>query len=223
MNDFVRHIRKYNLSLADETIITYDNVKQLGEFIGVSAIRKVMHYHGERGYQLYAGLVHDIVYEKQANETFSDGYDIASEAICFLCEYIGKPLGTILKVNKKGKELNIRDICFKIVFQYIYGNQKYESNIADLEQPHLMEMSVPFESESIKEDTTDINKIMRKIGLTDKEKYTLELIMSGMNPYAVSKFLKMSNHGIYNRVDRARMKYIQVFGNPYENYVHWFK
>ena len=36
----------------------------------------------------------------------------------------------------------------------IYGNQKYESNIADLEQPNIIEMSVPFESESIKEDTT---------------------------------------------------------------------
>ena len=41
MNDFVRHIRKCNLTLADDTIITYDNVKQLGEFIGVSAIRKL--------------------------------------------------------------------------------------------------------------------------------------------------------------------------------------
>ena len=50
MNDFVRHIRKCNLTLADDTIITYDNVKQLGEFIGVSAIRRVMHYQGERGY-----------------------------------------------------------------------------------------------------------------------------------------------------------------------------
>ena len=78
------------------------------------------------------------------------------------------------------------------MFRYIYVNQKYESNIADLEQPNIIEMSVPFESESIKEDTTDINKIMRKIGLTDKEKYTLKLIMSGMTPHAVSKFLKMN-------------------------------
>lgn len=66
-----------------------------------------------------------------------------------LCEYIGKPLGAILKVNNQGKELNIRDICFKTVFRYIYGNQKYESSIADLEQPNLMEMSVPFASESV--------------------------------------------------------------------------
>ena len=220
MNDFIRHIRKCNLTLANDVIITYDNVKQLGEFIGVSAIRRVMHYQGERGYQLYLGLVHDIIYEKQPNETFSDGYDIASEAICFLCEHVGKPLGKVLAVNSKGRELNIRDICFKTVFRYIYGNQKYESNIADLEQPNIIEMSVPFESESVKEDTTDINKIMRKIGLTDKEKYTLKLIMSGTTPHAVSKFLEMSNHGIYNRVERARKKYIQVFGNPYESYVY---
>ena len=149
MNDFVRHIRKCNLTLADDVIITCDNVKQLGEFIGVRAIKRVMYYNRERGYKLYSDLIRDIIYEKQPYETFSDGYDIASEAICFLCENIGKPLGRILAVNSKGKELNIRDICFKTVFRYIYGNQKYESNIADLEEPNLIEMSMPFESESM--------------------------------------------------------------------------
>ena len=219
MNDFVRHIRKCNLTLADDVIITYDNVKQLGEFIGVSAIRRVMHYQGERGYKLYLDLVHDIIYNKESDEVYSDGYDIASEAICFLCENIGKPLGKILAVNSKGKELNIRDICFKTVFRYIYGNQKYESNIADLEQPNLMEMSVPFESESVSEvRSADINKIMRKIGLNDKEKHTINLIMYGMNPYQVSKYLKMSNNAIYCRVKQARKKYIQAFGVPYANY-----
>jgi DNA-binding CsgD family transcriptional regulator len=62
--------------------------------------------------------------------------------------------------------------------------------------------------------STDINSIMRKIGLTKKEKYTLKLIMGGMNPYRVSKHLGMSNHGIYNRVERARIKYIRTFGVP---------
>ena len=219
MNDFIRHIRKCNLTLANDVIITYDNVKQLGEFIGVSAIRRVMHYQGERGYKLCLDLVHDIIYEKQSNETFSDGYDIASEAICFLCEHISKPLGKVLTVNSKGRELNIRDICFKTVFRYIYGNQKYESNIADLEQPNLMEMSVPFESESVTEvHSADVNKIMRKIGLNDKEKLTIKLIMGGMTPYAVSRYLKMSNNAIYCRVKQVRKKYIKVFGLPYSQY-----
>ena len=219
MNDFTRYVRKYNLTLADDVVITCDNLKMLSEFIGVSAIVKVMHYFGERGYKLYAGLVKDIIYEKRENEIFSDGYDIASEAMCFLCDHIGKPLGTILGViskgRGKGRVLTIRDMCFKTVFGYIYRNQKYESNIADLNQPNLREMSVPFENEELTETPrVDVNTIMRKIGLTDKEKYTLKLIMSGMNPYRVSKYLGMSNNGIYNRVNRARVKYIRTFGVP---------
>ena len=215
MNDFVRYVRKHNITLDDDVIITYDNVKMLGEFIGVTAISRVMHCFGESGYRLYLGLVRDIVYQKQENETFSYGYDIASEAMCFLCEHIGKPLGTVLGVNKHGKVLTIRDTCFKTVFRYINSNQKHESNTIHLEQPNLREMSVPFESESINEvRSTDINSIMRKIGLTEKEEYTLRLIMSGMNPYKVSKHLGMSNHGIYNRVYRMREKYIKFFGLP---------
>ncbi len=215
MNDFVRYVRKYNLTLADDVVVTYDNVKMLGEFIGVSAIRRVMHYYGDIGYKLYLGLVHDIIYEKQENETFSDGYDIASEAMCILCEHIGKPLGTIIAVNSKGKFLTIRDVCFKTVFRYFNKNYEYKNRIAYLEQPNLREMSVTFESDLVScEHSTDVNMIMRKIGLTDKEKYTLKLIMSGMNPYRVSKYLKMSNHGIYNRVSRARYKYIKTYGIP---------
>ena len=106
-------------------------------------------------------------------------------------------------------------MCFKTVFRYINANQTHESNIIHLEQPNLREMSVPFECESLYETrSTDIGAIMRKIGLTEKEKYTLRLIMSGMNPYRVSKHLRMSNHGIYNRVERARIKYIRMFGVP---------
>ena len=219
MNDFVRYVRKYNLTLADEVVITYDNVKMLGEFIGVSAIRRVMHYYGDIGYKLYLGLVHDIIYEKQENETFSDGYDIASEAMCVLCEHIGKPLGTVLGVIRsgrgKGRVITIRDMCFKTVFRYLNRNYEYKSRIAYLEQPNLREMSVAFESELLScENSTDVNTIMRKIGLTAKEKYTLKLIMSGMNPYRVSEHLKMSNNGIYNRVNRAREKYIKTCGVP---------
>jgi hypothetical protein len=162
----------------------------LGEFIGVTAISRVMHCFGESAYRLYLGLVRDIIYQKQENETYSYGYDIASEAMCFLCEHIGKPLGTVLGVNSKGKELSIRDMCFKTVFRYINANQTHENNIIHLEQPNLREMSVPFECESLSEvHSTDVNVIMRKIGLTEKEKYTLKLIMNGMNPYKVSKHL----------------------------------
>ena len=81
MNDFIRYIRKHKITLADDVVITCDNLKMLGEFIGVTAISRVMHCFGESAYRLYLGLVRDIVYQKQENETFSYGYDIASEAM----------------------------------------------------------------------------------------------------------------------------------------------
>ena len=70
MNDFERHIIKRDLSLKDDVVITYDNVQALGKFFALLAIKRVMHYHGERGYQLYNGLIRDILYKKGANEIY---------------------------------------------------------------------------------------------------------------------------------------------------------
>ena len=64
MTDFERYIKECDLSLKDDVVITYDNVQALGKFIALLAIKRVMHYHGERGYQLYNGLIRDILYKK---------------------------------------------------------------------------------------------------------------------------------------------------------------
>lgn len=49
MTDFERYIQKCDLSLKDDVVITYDNVQALGKFIALLAIKRVIHYHGERG------------------------------------------------------------------------------------------------------------------------------------------------------------------------------
>lgn len=219
-NDFVRYIKKCDMSLKDDTVITYDNVQCLGKFIALLAIKRVMHFHGERGYRLYTDLIRDILYKKGTNENYSDGYDLACEAICFLCEHIGKSLGEVYFIDKFGKIVDIRYGCFKAVFSYIHKNLKYERTTIDINDPCFKEVSVPFESESVKPDTVNVNKIMRQMGLNDKEKHTIKLIMGGMNPYQVSKHLKLSNPAIYSRVKQVRKKYIKTFGVPYESYVY---
>ena len=52
----------------------------------------------------------------------------------------------------------------------------------------------------LKEKEVDVNKIMRKLNMTQKQKQAINLIMGGMNPYQVSKHLKVSNVAIYERV-----------------------
>ena len=220
MTDFERYIKKCDLSLKDDVVITYDNVQALGKFIALLAIKRVMHYHGERGYQLYNGLIRDILYKKGANETYSDGYDIACEATCFLCEFIGKSLGDKCSIENLGQNIDVRYACFKVLFRYINKNMQHEEYTIDFGHPNIIEMSVPFESESVQEKDVDVNKIMRKMNMTYKQKQAINLIMGGMNPYQVSKHLKVSNVAIYARVKQVRKKYIKVFGLPYESYAY---
>ena len=220
MNDFERYIKKCDLSLKDDVIITYENVEALGKFIALLAIKRVMHCYGERGYQLYNGLIKDILYKKGTNETYSDGYDVACEAICFLCEFIGKSLGDTCSIENLAENIDIRYACFKTVFRYIRKNETYVSHIADINHPNIIEMSVPFETESVKEKEVDVNRIMRKLNMTQKQTQVVKMVMSGINPYQVSFKLKLSNPAIYARLKQVRKKYIKVFGLPYSSYVY---
>ena len=60
---------------------------------------------------------------------------------------------------------------------------QYEEYTIDFGHPNIIEMSVPFETESVKEKDVDVNKIMRKLNMTYKQKQAINLIMGGMNPY----------------------------------------
>ena len=84
--------------------ITENNVQHIGECIALSAIKKMMRFahHPSSLDKLYAGLVEDIYHNKGYNTTFSDGYDLASEVICFLCHYIGHNLDDLACQNRNG-------------------------------------------------------------------------------------------------------------------------
>ena len=90
--------------------ITAENVQHIGECIALSAIKKMMRFaHHPRSLdKLYAGLVEDIYGNRGYNTTFSDGYDLASEVICFLCHYIGHNLDDLACQNRKGELLTVR-------------------------------------------------------------------------------------------------------------------
>ena len=85
--------------------ITAENVRHIAECIALSAVKKMMRFAGHlRSLEkLYAGLVEDIYHSKGYASTLSDGYDLASEIICFLCPYIGH---------------NLDDLAYKISLTY---------------------------------------------------------------------------------------------------------
>ena len=101
--------------------ITAENVQHIGECIALSAIKKMMRFaHHPRSLdKLYAGLVEDIYGNRGYNTTFSDGYDLTSEVICFLCHYIGHNLDDLACQNRIGELLTIRFACYRHALRYI--------------------------------------------------------------------------------------------------------
>ena len=93
-----------------------ENVKNNGESIAVSAMKKLMVYSGNAFNDLYRMLVHDF-YGKNLADIYSHGYDIASEVICFLCQYIGNNLTDMICKDKHGK-VNCCHNNFQIITQH---------------------------------------------------------------------------------------------------------
>ena len=83
--------------------ITDENVQHIGECLALSAIKKMKHFAGHPRSldKLYAGLIEDVYGNRGYNTTFSDGYDLASEVICFLCHYMGHNLDDLACQNRK--------------------------------------------------------------------------------------------------------------------------
>lgn len=59
---------------------------------------------------------------------FSNAYDIAQEAMLFLCQHIGEKLGDIC-ITKYGKTTTIRSACFRCADNYL--QKQYTRHIAN--------------------------------------------------------------------------------------------
>jgi len=168
--------RDLGLTLSDDQEITKDNVMYLGEGIAVSALKTYMIYSNRDLYRLYKDLLHNIGKELKLTEHFTDGYDLAQEATCFLCEYIGHKLGDEY-ITKTGKIINIARAALRHIERLLerkYGYRYYEVSI-DICEYRLVEL--------IEQELTDFtayDEIIEKSNINEKELDVLNCYMSGM-------------------------------------------
>ena len=67
--------------------ISFDNVQQMGELITLKALRGCLAYSRQSFEKLYIAYVKDLNRLNYPTHTFSDAYDLAQNAICFLCDF----------------------------------------------------------------------------------------------------------------------------------------
>ena len=107
--------------LDNDRVITAENVQCMGEVIALCAIKTVIVRGGKDLHNLYKGLLRDVNRSNDDMSRYSDGYEIAQEAMLFLCQHMGKRLNDVY-ITKTGRKITIKQACFSVADRYLAKN-----------------------------------------------------------------------------------------------------
>lgn len=191
------------VDLSDNVVITKENVKTLGEKIALCATKNARRYAFGQIDNLYSKLQHDIFYKN----SFSDGYDIAQEAICFLCNYIGHKLGEVCVTNIHKKLDCIRLACYKHIYTYLRKERKV------MEQEDIDTCIIKVDSDCLQEpeDFIRVKKIIQKLNLTKQELAVFNCLYNQMTYTNIAELLHIDRKTISRRKKKIQEKYRLAF------------
>ena len=123
-------------------------------------------------------LYKDIYCHTDILKPYSEAYDYAEEAICFLCRFLGKKLGDLC-IGKFGKPLPIRLACYRYLGRMLWKkynkNAKYEVGSYEDQNLRHNELTIdPYEKQATEETSCErYEKIIKTMKLPDYEYETL--------------------------------------------------
>ena len=195
--------------LDNDRVITENNVQRMGEVIALCAIKTVIVRGGKDLHNLYKGLLHDVNRSNDEMSRFSDGYEIAQEAMLFLCQHMGKRLDDVY-VTKTGRKITIKQACFSVADRYLAKNF-----ISPILNTISLNERITTEPETIPDDEqnndyTVFDGLVAKMKLTAVEHETLSILMAGFTMLQIGKILNVNRTTIWRRQNSIRKKYLQV-------------
>ena len=188
--------------------ISLENVQLLGELITLKCLRSYCSYSRKRFNQLYISYVQDLNRRNYPNHTFSDAYDLAQTAICFLLNFIGKELSDVYTV-KKGKIITIKRAAYNLVNCHIGRMYRHNNRSCDIDF-YSDALSVEIDHYQEKDFTQVDNKI-EHLGLKARDRVVLDCYMAGMNCMEIAEFLDIDRSTVYKRRQRVQVKYKTLF------------
>ena len=195
--------------LDNERVISTENVQRMGEVIALCCIKTVIARSGKDLHKLYADLLHDMNREKGDFSTFSNAYDLAQEAMLFLCQHMGKRLDDVY-VTKTGKKNTIKQACFRYTDRYL--DKQYTRHMANtviLDEKIATTLEIMPDNEQ-KNDYTAFDGLISKMHLTAVENETLSILMAGFTMLQIGKILNVNRTTIWRRQNSIRKKYLQA-------------
>ncbi len=195
--------------LDNDRVITAGNVQHMGEVIALCAIKTVIVRGGKDLHNLYKGLLRDINRADDDMSRYSDGYEIAQEAMQFLCQHMGKRLDDVY-YTKTGRKITIKQACFSVADRYLAKNfVSHMLNTTSLNEQIMTEPETILDDEQ-KNDYTASDGLVAKMKLTAVECETLSILMAGFTMLQIGKILNVNRTTIWRRQNSIRKKYLQA-------------
>lgn len=203
-------MKKFQKGILDnERVISTENVQRMGEVIALCCIKTVIARSGKDIHKLYADLLHDINREKGDYSPFSNAYDLAQEAMLFLCQHMGKRLDDVY-VTKTGRKTTIKQACFRYTDRYLDKQYtRHMANTVSLDERVATKLETMPDTEQ-KNDYTAFDGLISKMKLTAVEYETLSILMAGFTMLQIGKILNVNRSTIWRRQNSIRKKYLQV-------------
>ena len=193
--------------LDNDRVISAENVQRMGEVIALCAIKTVIVRGGKDLHNFYKGLLHDVNRSENDMSHYSDGYDIAQEAMLFLCQHMGKRLDDIY-ITKIGRKITIKQACFSVADRYLAKNFVSPIlNTTSLNEQIATEPETILDDEQ-KNDYAAFDSLISKMHLTAVEHETLSILMAGFTMLQIDKILNVNRTTIWRRQNSIRKKYM---------------
>ena len=207
--------QKKSYRFSDDTVITEQNIRKIGELIALSSVRTRMIHSTRDLYYVFQNLYKDIYCHTDILKPYSEAYDYAEEAICFLCRFLGKKLGDFC-IGKFGKALPIRLACYRHMGRMLWKkytkNAKYEVGSYEDQNLRHNELTIdPYAKQTSEEASYErYEKIIKTMKLPDYEYETLLAMMSGMRMIDMKRYFNVDYTTIYRRKLRIQKKYLNA-------------
>lgn len=193
--------------LDNDMVISPENVQKMGEVIALTCIKTVIVRSGKDLHYLYKGLLRDMNRSKEDYSPFSNAYDIAQEAILFLCQHIGEKLGDNC-ITKYGKVATIKSACYRCADNYLQKQYtRHFANTLILDERITTEPETILDDEQ-KNDYTVVDGLISKMKLTAAEYETLCAYMAGLTYLEVTRLLNVNRTTIWRRKMNLQRKYV---------------
>ena len=200
------------VKMSKDEVITVDNVRQRGEYMALRAVKVDLGREGTPFLRTaYGNLVQDMKYLDVPGYVVTDSYDIAQEAIAFLCGHIGKKLTDVI-IDRKGDRATVLIACFRAVNRYIQSRQRRANKAVNFDDLKQYQIEIPFEWDT--DEMTDYAKVDEKIfamKLTERQTEILECRMSCGSSRKTAYALSVSDSSIRGTLKIIKAKYFKTF------------